>query len=50
MKKIKTNEKTTVYATSKSKYLNEGRELKVHPVTAAKMIAKGFATAQAPKK
>jgi hypothetical protein len=45
MEKIKINEKTTVFATGKNNHCPEGRELIVHPIAAAKLIERGYATA-----
>lgn len=49
-KKVRPREDTTVYASKKSKHLGtEGTPHVVHACLAEKLIAKGEATAEAPK-
>lgn len=47
---VKVEEKTTVYATDKSKFYTEGEAIKVHPLLAKKLIKSGKVTDKAPKK
>ena len=50
-KTVKLKEKVTVYATGKGdgKYLPKGKELKIHPLLAEKLIKAGKATEKPPK-
>ena len=48
---VKVKEKVTVYATGtgKGQYVAKGKELRVHPLLAAKLIKAGKATEKSPK-
>jgi hypothetical protein len=48
-KKIKLNEKTTVYGTGECKHYTKDEAYKVHPELAKKLIAAGKATDKKPK-
>jgi hypothetical protein len=46
---VKLQEKVTVYATEKCRYIAKGAEIKVHPLLAKKLIKAGKATEKAQK-
>lgn len=48
-KKVKPRDMITVAGTGKSKFLEKGKEVRVHKVAAEKLIKKGFATKAADK-